>query len=475
MSISAYTNENRKRVPPYNLDAERAILGILILDPESANVVFERLRVDHFYSENHKIIAQAIFKLYNKNTHADPITISDYLTDNNLLDRAGGPAYLASLMDTLPSKANLDYYIQIVLEKAELRRLIDTCSGIISEAYEGTDNVYELIDSAEARIFDITQNRISIDTIEPVKPVLNRLIDQLEKFSRRTDRVMGVQSGFYELDDLTNGFQDEELIIIAARPGVGKTAFALNIADYAGVELNKNIAVFSLEMSKSSIALRMMCSRARLDSHLIRQGKIPQKYWQIMIETASKLTEANIYMDDATSLTPLNIRQKCRRLKKDNGGAGLDLVIVDYLQLLYPSDNTRRYDSRANEVAAISKELKALARELKVPVIALSQLSRKPADRHSKRPMLSDLRDSGAIEQDADVVMFIHREDYYEDEDANKKKEDETEENQEKENKDNIVAEIILAKQRNGPTDTLKLLFQKNYLRFNNYDKSSHH
>jgi replicative DNA helicase len=438
------------RIPPQNIEAEQSILGGILLNNQSLNSVLEILEVGDFYNEAHRKIFAAIVELSDRNEPSDLITLSNILRDKNHLDQAGGTNYLVSLVDNVPSAANIAHYSKIVKEKSILRRLIATATDILNMTYHSGADVDTVLDEAEHAIFDISENKIR-PAFHPFKEIIKDSVRTIEKLYERKELVTGVPTGYEKIDDLTSGFQKSDLIIIAGRPSMGKTALALNIAQYAALETSTPVAIFSLEMSKEQLALRMLSSESRVDSQRIRRGFLGETDWPKLITAASRLSEAPIYIDDTPAITVLEMKAKARRLKSE---VNLGLIILDYLQLMRSSGYR---ESREQEISEISRSLKALAKELNVPVVALSQLNRKVEDRTNKRPQMADLRDSGAIEQDADVIAFIYRDEVY----------DKSEENPEK-----GMAEIIIGKQRNGPTGMVKLAFQEKYTRFENLARS---
>ncbi len=435
------------KLPPQNLEAEQSVIGGILLDNQSLNSVLEILGVEDFYSEAHRKIFTAIVELYDKNEPSDLITLSNILKSKNQLDQAGGVSYLSSLADNVPSAANIAHYSKIVKEKAILRRLIGTATEILNKSYNAGTDIDTVLDEAEHAIFEISENKIR-PAFSPFKDIIKESVKTIEKLYERKELVTGVPTGFEKIDDITSGLQKADLVIIAGRPSMGKTAFALNIAQYAALEANTPVAVFSLEMSKEQLALRMLSSEARVDSQRIRRGFLGEADWPRLIAAAGRLSEAQIFIDDSSAITALEMKAKARRLKSE---VDLGLIILDYLQLM--RSGGYRETSREQEISEISRSLKALAKELNVPVIALSQLNRKLEDRTNKRPQMADLRDSGAIEQDADLIAFIYRDEVY----------DKSEENPEK-----GMAEIIIGKQRNGPTGMVKLAFQDKFARFEN-------
>jgi replicative DNA helicase len=437
------------KLPPQNLEAERACLGSMLLDREAIEIGIDILKEDDFYSTQHRIIYNTILELYNRAVPVDIITLNEQLKSVDELDKAGGVVYISSLLDEVPTSANIEYYAKIVEQKSLLRKLISAASEVISTSYGSEKDAYEIVDEAEKLIFEVAERKESRGYF-PMNEVIKDSIDAIEKLYHRSDLYTGIPSGFKEFDDLTSGFQRSELIIIAARPSVGKTAFALNVGQNIGIRQKRNIAIFSLEMSKEALVQRMLCSEARIDSQRLRQGFLRTEDWAPLTTAAGKLADANIFIDETPGISDMQLRAKARRIQSRHG---LDIVIVDYLQLM--DATRRRNEGRTQEISEISRSLKALARELDLPVIAISQLSRAVESRgRDKRPILSDLRESGAIEQDADVVAFLYRDELY-----NPNTEDRN------------IAEIIIQKQRNGPTGSIKLYFNKEYTRFENLEK----
>jgi len=434
------------KVPPQNLEAEQSILGGILLDNQALNNVLEILNTHDFYSDVHRKIFAAILELSERNEPCDVVTLSNNLKDKKLLDQVGGRVYLASLVDNVPSAANIAYYSKIVKEKAILRGLIEAATGILNNSYNMSADIDTVLDEAEHAIFEISENKVR-PSFYPFKTLIKEGIKTIEKLYEKKELVTGVPSGFEKIDDMTSGLQKSDLIIIAGRPSMGKTAFALDIAKNAALDSRTPVAIFSLEMSKEQLAIRMLASEAKVDSQRIRKGFLGETDWPKLISAASKLSESLIFIDDTPAITVLEMKAKARRLKADQG---LGLVIVDYLQLMRSGGFK---DSREQEISEISRSLKALAKELDVPVIALSQLNRKVEDRTNKRPQMADLRESGAIEQDADVIAFIYRDEVY---------------NRSEDNPEKGIAEIIIGKQRNGPTGVAKLAFLEKYTAFEN-------
>jgi len=436
------------KVPPHDEDAEQAVLGSMLTDNDAVMAAVEVLKEDAFYREDNKIIYQAILNLYSKSEPIDIITLKDELESMGKFEQVGGFEYLASLPDKVPTTANVQKYIKIVEEKSVLRNLIKTANEIIELGYNPTEDVEDIMDGAEKKIFDIMQSK-NTKSYTPIKDVLVESFTNLEKLYNQKQHVTGVPTQFYDLDDKTAGLHGSELILVAARPAMGKTAFALNIATNAALRANVPVAIFSLEMSKDQLVNRMLCSEAMVDSNKVRTGKLDEEDWTKLAEAIGPLSEAGVYIDDTPGISVMEIRTKCRKLKMEKN---IGLVVIDYLQLI--SGSNKRNGSREQEISEISRSLKVLAKELNVPVIALSQLSRAVEQRDDHRPMLSDLRESGAIEQDADIVMFLYRDDYYNKESAEKD-----------------IAEVIIAKQRGGSTGTVKLYWMGNYTKFVNIER----
>ncbi len=435
------------KVPPQNLEAEQSVLGGILLDNPALNAVLEVMDSSDFYSDAHRKIFSAIIELSDRNEPYDLITLSNILRDQKRMEQVGGASYLASLVDNVASSANITYYAKIIKEKSILRRLIATATEILSQSYDaGSTDVDHLLDSAEHAIFEISENKIR-PSFFPIREIIKDSFKTIERLYAKKELITGVATGFDKLDDLTSGLQKSDLIIIAGRPSMGKTAFALNIAQHAALETDVPVAVFSLEMSREQLATRMLASEARVDSQRLRKGFLGETDWPKLTTAAGRLSDAPIYIDDTPAITAIEMKAKSRRLKAE---AGLGLIILDYLQLMRGSSYK---DSREQEISEISRSLKGLAKELHLPVIALSQLNRKVEDRTNRRPQMADLRESGAIEQDADVIAFIYRDEVY---------------NKSEDNPEKGIAEIIIGKQRNGPTGTIKLAFQEKYTRFEN-------
>jgi len=431
------------RVPPQAHEAEIAVLGAMMLDMEAIGAGAELLTAESFYSAGHRKIFQAIMDLFQKSEAVDLVTLTQELKRRKQLDDVGGAAYLSTILGSVPTAANVRYHAKIVLEKAVLRRLINVATEVVQEAYDAGGDAAEILDRAENMIFDIAQARVRRDFM-PMREILKHSFEVIQELYDKKEHVTGIGSGFDDLDKMTSGFQPSDLVIIAGRPSMGKTAFALNITANAAVKHDTPVAIFSLEMGKEQLVQRMLCSEARVDAHKLRTGYLADRHWSSLTTAAGQLSEAAIYIDDTPAMTVLEMRSKARRLKAE---VDVGLLIVDYMQLMR---GTGRVENRQQEISEISRSLKALAKELGVPVLALSQLSRAVEQRGGdRRPILSDLRESGAIEQDADVVMFVYRGEQYE----------RTPENQ-------GLAEIIVGKQRNGPTGTVKLAFRSECTRF---------
>ena len=419
----------------------------MLTDKEAVNAAIESLKEDAFYRDDNRIIFQAIVNLYSKSEPIDIITLKDELESMDKFEQVGGYEYLASLPDKVPTTANVQKYIKIVEEKSILRNLIKTANEIIELGYDPTEDVEDIMDGAEKKIFDIMQSK-NQKGYTPIKDVLVESFTKLEELYNRKQHITGVPTGFAELDYKTAGLHGSELILVAARPAMGKTAFALNLATNAALRGNAPVAIFSLEMSKDQLVNRILCSEAMVDSNKVRTGKLDEDDWVKLAGAIGPLSEAEMYIDDTPGISVMEIRTKCRKLKMEKN---IGLVVIDYLQLV---QGNKRTASREQEISEISRSLKILAKEINVPVIALSQLSRAVEQRPDHRPMLSDLRESGAIEQDADIVMFLYRDDYY---------------NKESEKKD--IAEVIIAKQRGGQTGTVELLWMGNYTKFVNLER----
>lgn len=422
------------RLPPQNIEAEEFVLGAIILDNEALSKIIEIINVDDFYKDSHKHIFKAMTELFNKNEPIDIVTLVDYLRKTGEIEQIGGIGYLSSLANSIPTSANIKYHAKIIREKSLLRTLIRAGTDVITRVYEDSMDVDEMVDYAEKIIFDIANKKIK-EPFSTIRDVMKGTIKTIDQLYERKEVISGASSGFNDLDELTSGFQQGDLIVIGGRPGMGKTAFALNIAQNVAVKHREPVAIFSLEMSKEQLGMRLLCSESMIDASKIRKNMLSKEEYPRLSNAAGRLAEASMFIDDSSAITALEIRAKSRRLKLEHGG--LSLIIVDYLQLMRGRGN---FDRREQEISEISRSLKALAKELKVPIIALSQLNRAVEGRGSnKRPILADLRESGAIEQDADVIIFIYRDEIY--------------------NRNNPLnkgkAEIIVEKQRNGPSGVI--------------------
>ena len=436
-------NESNLNVQPQAIEAEQAVLGAMLSSKEAVSKVIGILQGDHFYRDSHAKIYITMTTLFHENVPIDTISLIDLLKKNKELEEVGGAYFITGLMESVPTVANVEEYARIVLEKALLRKLINISHEIAKEAFSDAESIEDILDRAESQIFSISENRLK-GGFKHIDPILAETFEQMDAISSKGGGVIGVPSGLKDLDTKTAGFHPSDLVIIAGRPGMGKTALALTIARNAAVDHNEGIGIFSLEMSNNQLAMRMLCSEARVDNHLVRTGMLPKEQWKQLSFNAGKLSEAPIYLDDSPGITVLELRAKARRLKAEHD---IKMIVVDYLQLM---QGPKGVESRQQEISVISRSLKALAKDLNIPIIALSQLSRAVESRTDRRPQLSDLRESGAIEQDADVVMFLYRHWFYnkEDEDTRAK------------------AEIILAKQRNGPTGTVPVTFLDRFTRF---------
>jgi len=435
-----------ERVLPNNAEAERTVLGAVLVDNQAFNSAAELLHRDDFYREAHRRIFEAMAALAEKSQPIDTITLADELQRAQSLESVGGAAYLASLVDGLPRITNVEQWSRIIKEKAVLRNLIHAGSRIVQSCYEGEDEAAAILDRAEQSIFQIAERRLR-QGFQPIREIVKESFRTIDQLSQSKELVTGLPTGFVDLDEKTSGLQKGDLIIVAARPAMGKTSFCLNVAQNTAHRTGETIGIFSLEMSTKQLVLRLLCADARVDSHKLRTGTLQEKDWARLAKAYAELGSAKLFIDDSATNTPLEMRAKCRRLKAEHG---LGLVIVDYLQLL---SGAARAENRQQEIAAISRSLKGMAKELDVPLLVLSQLSRAPEARTDRRPQLTDLRESGAIEQDADVVMFIYREEEHKPSEENRG-----------------IAEIIIGKQRNGPTGSLKLAFIKEFTRFENLE-----
>lgn len=435
------------RIPPQSIEAEQSVVGSMLLDKEAIATATEILKPEDFYKEAHGAIFDAIVQIYNRSQPVDLITLSEQLKNTNILEEVGGVGYISDLANAVPSSSNVRYYAKIVEEKSLMRKLIRASSEILDRTYEGTEEVNDLIEMAEKRIFDISQGRSS-EGFTPISQVLLEAFDKIEQVFQNKGQITGISTGFSDIDSKTSGMQKSDFILVAARPSMGKTAFALNVAQHVAVKEKKTVAIFSLEMSKDQLIHRMLSAETHIDSQKLRTGDLGENDWDRLAKGMAILSEVPIFIDDTPGIGVMEMRSKCRRLKMEHG---LDLILIDYLQLM---SGDRRSDSRQQEISDISRALKALAREMDCPVIALSQLSRAPEARADHRPILSDLRESGAIEQDADVVMFLYRDEYYH---------PDTEEKN--------IGEVNIAKQRNGPTGIIKLVWLGQFTKFANLEK----
>ncbi len=436
------------RTLPHNLEAEKCVLGAILIDNPSFNHAAEVIDAQDFFRDAHRRIFEKMVGLSERSQPIDPVTLKDELTRSGELDEVGGPAYVASLTDGVPRSANVEYYAKIVKEKSTLRRLIQSANEVLGRAYDAEEDADNLLDEAERAIFQIAEHRLRTGFI-PLSQLVNSGYELIEKLQEHKGLVTGVPTGFVDLDEMTSGLQKSDLIIVAARPSMGKTSLVLNMGLHAAIEAGKTVGIFSLEMSKEQLFMRMLTSEARVDAHRFRGGFLGEQDYDRLVAAFARLHEAKVFIDDTPSAGILEMRAKARRLKMEHG---LDMIVIDYLQLM---QGRGRFENRQQELAAISRSLKILAKELEVPIVALSQLSRAPESRSDHRPQLSDLRESGALEQDADVVLFIFREDMYA-VDGERAPESEG------------MAELIIGKQRNGPIGTVRLAFLKQYTRFEN-------
>ena len=437
------------RMPPASIEAEQAVLGAMLLKPDAVTTAAEELSADDFYRETHRLIFEAMMQLKERTEPVDLVTLTEQLKKADKLAKIGGIPALSLIANSVPTAANVHYHARIVHEKAQLRSLINAATEIAGAAYESADEVEDIMDSAEKRILQVASGKRSKDFV-PLQDILLDTLEQIDLRYNNKGSITGLPTGFTELDHLTAGLQKSYLILVAARPSMGKTAFTLNIAAHVVLRAKEPVAFFSLEMSKEQLVQRLLCSEGRIDSQRLRVGELEEKEWGDLIDTANRLSAAPLYIDDTPGITVMELRSKARRLKAEHG---LSLIVIDYLQLMQ-GRTSKSGDNRQQEISEISRSLKALARELNVPVIALSQLSRSVESRQIKRPMLSDLRESGSLEQDADIVMFLYREDYYDPETENKN-----------------ITEVIIAKHRNGPVDTVDLTFLKQFTKFGNLSR----
>jgi replicative DNA helicase len=439
---------NEPKVPPHNLEAEAAVLGGILLDNQTIDAVIELLSADDFYREAHRKIFKAAVALNGSSEPVDILTLTEAVRTRGELEEVGGVGYLSELVDRAVTAANTEYYARIIREKATLRHLIAAATEIVTRGYEGREEVGQFVDQAEQSIYDIAERKVRA-SFTRVGDMIMDTFRKIEQLYERKEAITGVSTGFVDLDRLTAGFQPSDLIIIAGRPSMGKTSFAMNIAEHCAIEDGTGVAIFSLEMSKEQLVMRMLCSQAQIDLNKVRTGFLAAGDFPKLATAAGRIEDAPIYIDDTPALSSLELRAKARRLKRDKQ-ANLGLIVVDYLQLMRGAS-----ESREQEISEISRSLKALAKELNVPVIALSQLNRQVEQRTPPKPRMSDLRESGAIEQDADVIAFIYREEVYNPESV----------------EDQGKAEIIIAKQRNGPTGEVLLAFRREFTRFENFEQ----
>jgi len=437
-----------ERIPPQNAHAEQCVIGAMMLEREAVSKVIELLNPESFYKDVHRHIFTAITQLFSKGEPIDLVTVSGQLDKNKTLELVGGRVYVTELANAVPTAANVEYYATIVNEKAILRSLIHVGTDMVSNAFNEDQEIDQILESSERSIFEVTQKKIKRSFV-PVKDILDDVMENLEKIYEREDAMLGVPSGFIDLDFMTGGFQSSDLIILAARPSMGKTALALNIAQNIAIKTKLPVAIFSLEMSKESLVQRLLCSEAEIDSARLKQKNLHDHEWKKLARALGRLSESPIYIDDSGMLNTVEFRAKARRMKVEHG---IGMIVIDFLQLM-SGTNRRQSENRTQEVSDIVRTIKSVARELQMPILCLSQLSRSVEQRQSQIPRLSDLRESGEIEQVADLVMFIHREDYYD------------------RSIDGNVAKIIIAKQRNGPTGDVDLTFRKEITKFLNNEK----
>ncbi|NLZ34042.1 MAG: replicative DNA helicase [Clostridiales bacterium] len=431
---------------PQSLEAEQSVIGSMIIDKEAISKALEKLNEEDFYRDGHKVIFRAIKEMYSEDMAVDLVTLLEYLKSTEKLEKAGGVTYISEVTSSVITTANLDAYIKIVEDKSMLRKLIKSSTAIIEESYNKQDKVNEVIDFAQKKIFDITDTK-NTSEYESLSTVLERGFLEIERLFNNRGAITGVGSGIRDLDAKTSGFQKGDMVLIAARPSMGKTTFALNIAEHAALVENKSVVIFSLEMSKEQLAYKLLCSKANVDMLKLRTGNLDDDDWERIARATGPLSKAKIFIDDTAGLSVMEMRSKCRKIKMEHG---IDLILIDYLQLMSGSSGS---ESRQQEVSEISRSIKALAKEMQCPVIALSQLSRAPEQRADHRPMLSDLRESGSIEQDADLVMFLYRDEYYN-----------------KETEEKGIGECIIAKQRNGPVGTVKMAWIGSHSKFANLE-----
>lgn len=437
------------RMPPHNTEAEQSVLGSILLQPSALISAMEFLQAHDFYRRAHQLIFQSMIDLNERNEEIDVVTVSNLLETNKQLEDVGGSAYLAEIANVVPTAANIEYYSKIVEERSLLRRLIQASNDIISETYEESDDVASILDAAEQKILEVSERKNRSGFLK-ISDVLRDSMEEIDDLYKNAEEITGLSTGYRALDLMTAGLHEDELIILAARPGVGKTAFALNVAQNIATSTDENVAIFSLEMGATQLVNRMLCAEGTINANNLRTGQLTEEEFEKLFVAMGSLSKANIFIDDTPGIRVSEIRAKARRLKQERGGIGL--IIIDYLQLIEGSGK----ESRQQEVSEISRQLKKLAMELEVPVVALSQLSRSVEQRQDKRPILSDLRESGSLEQDADIVAFLYREDYY------RAEEGEEEEEQEEDN----VVEVLIEKNRSGARGSVKLLFIKEYNKF---------
>ncbi len=431
---------------PQSLEAEQSVIGAMIIDKSAIAKALEKLNEEDFYRDGHKVIFKAIREMFSKDMAVDLVTLLEYLKSTDMLDKAGGVTYISEVSSSVITTANLEAYISIVEDKSTLRKLIRSATSIIEESYNKQDRVDEVLDLAQKKIFDLAEKQGSND-YEPLSNVLERGFLEIERLFNNKGSITGVGSGIRDLDAKTSGFQKGDMVLIAARPSMGKTTFSLNIAENAALREGKSVVIFSLEMSKEQLAYKLLCSEANVDMLKLRTGNLDDDDWERIARATGPLSKAKIYIDDTAGLSVMEMRSKCRKIKMEHG---IDMILIDYLQLMSGSSGS---ESRQQEVSEISRSIKALAKEMECPVIALSQLSRAPEQRADHRPMLSDLRESGSIEQDADVVMFLYRDEYYN-----------------KETEEKNIGECIIAKQRNGPVGTVKMAWIGAHSKFANLE-----
>ena len=437
-----------KRIMPNNQEAEEAVIGSMLLDQEAIVLASEKLNDDDFYNTRYRVLFSAITELFQEGRPADLVTLVDKLHEKKVSEDIGSVEFLSNIISAVPTSANVKYYVDIVQQKSQLRELIRTTEDIANRCYQDASNLSELMEDTERRVFELVQGRASSENFTPIKEIALETLESIQSAAQNSGTVTGISTGFRDLDYRTAGLQPSDLILIAARPSMGKTAFVLNIAQHIAFKLDLTVAIFSLEMSKEQLVNRLFSLQSSVDAQNLRTGQLNDEEWEKLIEGAGVIGRSNLYIDDTPGISVAELRSKCRKLKLEHN---LSIVIIDYLQLMSGSG---RSDSRQQEISDISRALKGLARELRVPVVALSQLSRAVEQRPDHRPMMSDLRESGAIEQDADVVMFIYRDDYY---------------NHDTEKKD--IAEIIIGKQRNGPIGTVELAWLPKYTKFANLER----